>query len=60
MKRVSSSTPLVSLSAVSLDLETTGVDVKEARIVQTGALHLDKYWHLNAIGISMVFIPITN
>ncbi len=40
MKRVSSSTPLVSLSAVSLDLETTGLDVKEARIVQIGALRL--------------------
>ena len=35
-----SSTPLLSLSAVSFDTETTGLDVRTARIVQFGAVRI--------------------
>ena len=38
----SSGTPLISLSAVSFDTETTGLDVRHARIIQIGAVRIDK------------------
>ena len=38
----SSGTPLISLSTVSFDTETTGLDVKQARIIQIGAVRIDK------------------
>ena len=38
--QVSSATPLVSLSAVVLDTETTGLDTKRARIIQIGAVRI--------------------
>jgi CBS domain-containing protein len=34
-------TPLVALTAVSLDLETTGLDIRQDRIIQIGAVSLD-------------------
>ena len=40
MAESSSSTPLLSLSAVVLDLETTGLDARNARIVQVGAVRI--------------------
>ena len=40
MSAISSSTPLISLVAVSLDTETTGLDTKVARIVQLGAVRI--------------------
>ncbi len=36
-----SATPLLSLSAVVLDTETTGLDTTAARIIQIGAVHID-------------------
>jgi DNA polymerase-3 subunit epsilon/CBS domain-containing protein len=39
---VSSVTPLNALSAVSLDTETTGLDVEKARLIQIGAIKLSK------------------
>ena len=41
-----SATPLVSLSAVVLDSETTSLDVRRARIVELGAVQL-KHGHLS-------------
>jgi CBS domain-containing protein len=41
MRHVTGATPLFALKAVALDLETTSLDVKEARVVQIGALHID-------------------
>ena len=38
----SSGTPLLSLSAVAFDTETTGLDVKKARIIQIGAVRIEK------------------
>ncbi|MBZ0216286.1 MAG: DUF294 nucleotidyltransferase-like domain-containing protein, partial [Fimbriimonadaceae bacterium] len=38
----SSSTPLIALSAISLDTETTGLDTSVARIIQIGAVRLEK------------------
>ena len=40
MKPTSSGTPLPGLAAISLDLETTSLDSKTARIVQIGAVRL--------------------
>ncbi|MGI9450992.1 MAG: 3'-5' exonuclease, partial [Geminicoccaceae bacterium] len=40
MPAVSNSTPLMSLSAVVLDTETTGLDANSARIIQIGAVRL--------------------
>lgn len=37
-----SGTPLLSLTAIALDTETTGLDVKKARIIQIGAVRIDK------------------
>ncbi len=38
----SSGTPLFSLTAVSFDTETTGLDVRKARIIQIGAIRIEK------------------
>lgn len=38
----SSSTPLIALSAISLDTETTGLDTSVARIIQIGGTRLEK------------------
>ncbi len=40
MNDISLSTPLAALDAVALDTETTGLDVKSARIIQIGAVRL--------------------
>ncbi len=40
MPTISNSTPLMSLSAIALDTETTGLDVRSARIVQVGAVRI--------------------
>ena len=42
MKRTIGTTPLASLSAVALDLETTSLDARKAQIVQFGAVYIDK------------------
>jgi DNA polymerase-3 subunit epsilon/CBS domain-containing protein len=42
MPNSSFATPLVSLSAVVLDLETTGLDARSARAVQVGAVRIDE------------------
>jgi len=39
---LSSSTPLIALSAVCLDTETTGLDTSVARIIQIGGVRLEK------------------
>ncbi|WP_374653926.1 DUF294 nucleotidyltransferase-like domain-containing protein [Dongia sp.] len=41
MRHVTGATPLFALNAVAIDLETTSLDVKDARIVQIGALHIE-------------------
>ncbi len=38
MKRETGATPLVSISAIAVDTETTGLDAAKARIVQIGAI----------------------
>lgn len=40
MRKASGATPLVSLDAVALDTETTGLDTTSARLVQIGAVAL--------------------
>ena len=42
LAETASSTPLVSLTAVVLDTETTGLDTKTARIIQIGAVRIEK------------------
>lgn len=42
MSSSSFATPLMALSAVALDLETTGLDARSARIVQIGAVRIEK------------------
>lgn len=42
MRAPTGATPLFALNAVALDLETTSLDVREARIVQAGLLHFSK------------------
>ncbi|MGQ7790865.1 DUF294 nucleotidyltransferase-like domain-containing protein [Faunimonas sp. B44] len=42
MARPLPATPLIALDAVVLDLETTGLDVRSARIVQVGAVRLSE------------------
>lgn len=42
MNRVDDATPLIAVSAVALDLETTGLDVAEARVVQIGGVGLER------------------
>ena len=34
------STPLIALDAVAVDTETTGLDIKTARLVQFGAVRI--------------------
>src|SRR5438874_13669173 len=36
-----SSTPLMSLAAVALDIEATGLDARSARVVEISGLHVD-------------------
>ncbi len=40
MKAVTDATPLIAANAVAFDTETTGLDVKEARILQLGGMAL--------------------
>ena len=40
MFEVQSRTPLMSIDAVALDTETTGLDPKESRVIQLGAVRL--------------------
>ena len=40
MSKSNYSTPLIALDAVVLDLETTGLDARIARVVQIGAVHI--------------------
>ncbi len=42
MRAPTGATPLFALNGLALDLETTSLDVREARIVQIGALELTK------------------
>lgn len=42
MATSNNSTPLVALSAVVLDLETTGLDARSARAVQVGAVRIEE------------------
>ena len=42
LAEISSVTPLNALNAVSLDTETTGLDVTTARLIQVGAIRLSK------------------
>lgn len=40
MREVASGTPLISVAAVALDTETTGLDVETARVIQIGAVKI--------------------
>lgn len=42
VKAASSVTPLVSLSAVAFDTETTGLDTSKARVIQLGAVKISR------------------
>ncbi len=42
ISEISSATPLMSLSAIVLDTETTGLDTKIARVIQIGAVRISK------------------
>src|SRR6187455_231211 len=40
MTAVTPATPLISLDAVSLDTETTGLDLRKARLLEVGAVRI--------------------
>lgn len=42
LKAASSVTPLVSLSAIAFDTETTGLDTSKARVIQLGAVRISR------------------
>jgi DNA polymerase-3 subunit epsilon/CBS domain-containing protein len=42
VKKLSGATALIALDTVAIDLETTGLDVAKARIVQIGAARIDR------------------
>lgn len=50
-------TPLVALPAVSLDLETTGLDVRHDRVIQIGLVGIDKGEIAEAPKIDMLIDP---
>ncbi len=57
MKKLSGATPLIALNTVAVDLETTGLDTREARIVQIGAAQIDRQNINSAIELEQVINP---